>query len=113
MNHLERLTLKKYYISSQNDPNITHTKNYIQSYSCTLIKVPFAFVLSSVWVGNSDIQTKLDALPINLFPLQVLCLASGERISTGPGMKLIFEVDNLANASPATVSRCAMVYVVS
>lgn len=44
---------------------------------------------------------------------KVLCLASGERISFGPGMKLIFEVDHLANASPATVSRFAVVYVVS
>ena len=42
-----------------------------------------------------------------------MCLANGERISMGSGMRLIFEVDNLAKASPATVSRCAMVYVVS
>ena len=44
---------------------------------------------------------------------QVLCLANGERIALAGGMRLIFEVDNLAQASPATISRCAMVYMVS
>ena len=44
---------------------------------------------------------------------KILCLASGERIRLIGGMRLLFEVDSLAQASPATVSRCAMVYVVS
>ena len=43
---------------------------------------------------------------------QVLCLANGERIDLGHGMRTLFEVDNLAMASPATVSRCGMVYMV-
>lgn len=43
---------------------------------------------------------------------QVLCLANGERIDLGHGMRILFEVDNLAMASPATVSRCGMVYMV-
>lgn len=60
--------------------------------------------VDTLWVEN--LNTVLD-------DSKVLCLASGERISLASGMRLVFEVDNLSKASPATISRCAMVYVVS
>lgn len=41
---------------------------------------------------------------------KVLCLANNERIQLGPHVKMVFEVDNLDEASPATVSRCGMIY---
>ncbi|GBF88264.1 dynein heavy chain axonemal protein, partial [Raphidocelis subcapitata] len=40
-----------------------------------------------------------------------LCLPNGERIKLVPAtMRMLFEVSDLAAASPATVSRCGMVY---
>lgn len=42
---------------------------------------------------------------------KVLTLLNGDRISLPPQMGLVFEVEDLAVASPATVSRAGMIYI--
>jgi dynein heavy chain, axonemal len=58
--------------------------------------------VDSLWVEN--LNTVLDET-------KSLCLANGERVRVPDTVRIIFEVSDLAGASPATITRCGIVHV--
>lgn len=70
------------------------------------------FKNKDIWiVFDSDLDPQYtETLNSVLDDNKILTLPNGERLEISQNIRIIFEVDNLRHATPATVSRCGMIW---
>jgi len=76
-------------------------------------RLPYSEDVVNKWlILDGDIDPNwIESLNSVMDDNKVLTLVSNERIPMTPSMRLIFEISNLNNATPATVSRAGIVFI--
>ena len=71
----------------------------------------FSFLLAIVLIPMFVHVLHTTHIHVHVCLLQVLTLASNERVPLTPSMRLLFEIGHLRAATPATVSRAGILFV--